>query len=96
LGVLAQDLKDYDEARKSLREGLALYRELGDQENIGNALGQLGLLAEVEGHYDEAERFLKQALEVFEKNKSMAVEKCKQDLKRVSKLASQVNNRVAR
>lgn len=96
LGVLAQDVKDYNEARKFLREGLALYRELGDQENIGNALGQLGLLAEVEGNYSEAERFLKQALETFEKNKSAAVEKCKQDLKRVSKLAVQESNRVAR
>ena len=44
-GGLAVTQGDYEAAKTLIEEGLALYRELGDEEGIGSALTDLGLIA---------------------------------------------------
>lgn len=62
---LAQGLLDqgqYDRAERLAREGLALAESIDDQQGIGNALNQLGVVAEARGDLTAAARFLEDGL----------------------------------
>jgi tetratricopeptide (TPR) repeat protein len=62
---LAQGLLDqgqYDRVEMLAREELALAERMGDQRGMGNALNQLGVLAEARGEFMEAARFLEEGL----------------------------------
>jgi predicted ATPase/DNA-binding XRE family transcriptional regulator len=62
---LAQGLLDqgqFDHAERLAREGLALAERIGDQRGMGNALNQLGVVAEAHGDFTDAARFLEDGL----------------------------------
>ncbi|HEY7346865.1 MAG TPA: tetratricopeptide repeat protein [Ktedonobacterales bacterium] len=63
---LAQDLLDlgqYDRVEMLAKEGLALAESIGDESGMGNALNQLGVVAETRGDLPLAARLLEQGLE---------------------------------
>lgn len=66
LGEVCTDLDEYAEADGRLREGLALYRGLGDGRGTGRCLAHLGLVAVRRGEYGEAERLCAEALALQE------------------------------
>jgi predicted ATPase/DNA-binding XRE family transcriptional regulator len=62
---LAQGLLDqgqFDQVERLAREGLALAERMGDQRGMGNALNQLGVVAEARGDFTQAVRFLEDGL----------------------------------
>jgi tetratricopeptide (TPR) repeat protein len=63
--MVAQDLREYEEARKNYQQALAIYVEFGDRYSQANTYGQLGLLAKAEDNLTEASQNLLQALAIF-------------------------------
>jgi len=63
LGELALVSKDYAAARSSLRESVALYREIGQREKLSRAYADLGRAALGLGDTHQAQRHLRQALQ---------------------------------
>jgi predicted ATPase len=61
-GVLARDQSDYDRAVTLLEQGLALYRELEDDQAIASSLNILGLVARDRGDYSRAVTLLEEGL----------------------------------
>jgi predicted ATPase/transcriptional regulator with XRE-family HTH domain len=59
-GLRAPD--DYAQAAALYREGLAAWRALGDLDRVRWAVGQLGNLARLQGHYAEARAWLQECL----------------------------------
>ena len=66
-GDIAEQRKDLAEAERLYQEALAIYRELGNEENEAIALNNLGAVARSQGQYDRAESYYKQALAIEEK-----------------------------
>src|SRR5205823_5712010 len=61
-GMLAREQGDARSAQALLEEGLAICRELGDQQGIANSLGSLGLLARVQGDTAAARALFEECL----------------------------------
>lgn len=64
-GVLALLRCDYGHAEERLREGLALYRELGDRAGEAAALQMLGSVARERGQYVRAEAYHEESLALW-------------------------------
>jgi predicted ATPase/DNA-binding SARP family transcriptional activator len=61
-GMLAMFLNEFEAATHRLRESLALYEHLEDQQNIAWVLNNLGNVALQQGIYPEAERYYRESL----------------------------------
>jgi predicted ATPase/DNA-binding NarL/FixJ family response regulator len=64
-GRIATFQDDFAPAEAWCREGLELYRELGDQQGMANALSYLGYAAMMMSKYAEARSLLEEALALF-------------------------------
>jgi ATP/maltotriose-dependent transcriptional regulator MalT len=64
-GRIASFQDDFDQAEAWCREGLALYRELGDRQGSATALSSLGYAALMRSTYSEAHALLEEALAFF-------------------------------
>jgi tetratricopeptide (TPR) repeat protein len=62
LAQMLIDLGQYDHVEQLARESLALAERIGDQSGMGNALNQLGIVAEARGDLAAAARFLEDGL----------------------------------
>ncbi|MBD2210729.1 tetratricopeptide repeat protein [Nostoc linckia FACHB-104] len=66
-GLITAQHQNWAEAERLYKEALAIYRELGEEENEAIALNDLGGVARSQGQYDRAESYYKQALAIDEK-----------------------------
>ncbi|MEO0967405.1 MAG: tetratricopeptide repeat protein, partial [Cyanobacteria bacterium J06639_18] len=65
LGYLAQDLREYEQARDYYQNALEIKIEYGDKYFQASTLHCLGTLAQAEENYSEARNYLQQALEIY-------------------------------
>jgi predicted ATPase/Tfp pilus assembly protein PilF/transcriptional regulator with XRE-family HTH domain len=63
-GHTAWRLADYDSAERRYREGLALFREIGDESGQARVLDALGIVAANWGRYEEGIAFLQESLAI--------------------------------
>jgi predicted ATPase/serine/threonine protein kinase len=68
-GSLARSQADYHRAKTLLREGLALYQQLKNDQGIASSLNRLGILAFDQSHYGEAKRLIEEGLHLYRKLK---------------------------
>ncbi len=61
-GAMAGWLSDFPEAVRYHKQSLAIYRELGDEANVGLSLSYLGVPAGAQGDYREATRLFEESL----------------------------------
>ncbi len=66
LGILAQKMGNYPEARKLYQQSLKIFQELGDKSGVSSSLHNLGALAQATGEYDEARKLYQQSLKIFQ------------------------------
>jgi predicted ATPase/DNA-binding SARP family transcriptional activator len=66
-GAFVYRLGSYQKARQLLRESLALFRELDDQQELTFCLNYLGDLARLMGDYQEAKRLLQESRAICER-----------------------------
>ncbi|AFY35331.1 tetratricopeptide repeat protein [Calothrix sp. PCC 7507] len=66
-GQIAEQRQDWAEAERLYQEALAIYRELGEEQNEAIALNSLGSVAYKQKNYDHSESYYKQALAIAEK-----------------------------
>ncbi len=64
-GWFAHQQKDFDHAETLLKEGLGVYRLLGDTQNIATCLYRLGLVAWARGNYSLAQSLTEDALSLY-------------------------------
>jgi tetratricopeptide (TPR) repeat protein len=64
LGILAQKMGNYPEARKLYQQSLKIDQELGDKSGVSKSLHELGRLAQATGEYDEARKLYQQSLKI--------------------------------
>jgi predicted ATPase len=64
LGTVAVDQSDFEQAKASCEEALALYRELEDIEGVADSLGMLGWVEMFQGNNDGATALLEEGLAV--------------------------------
>src|SRR5207237_364167 len=64
LGIIAVDREDYPRAREQLEQSVRLYRELGNEQGIGTALGNLGITLQPLGEWTQSEQLLQEALAI--------------------------------
>ena len=65
MGIVAQDLREWQEARGHYQQALAIFIEYGDRHSQAKTYLALGALAVQEENYLEAKDLLNQALEIF-------------------------------
>ena len=65
MGIVAQELREYEQARKDYQQALEIKIEYNDRYSQASTYGQLGLLAEAEEKPEEAVQQLLKALEIF-------------------------------
>ena len=65
MGIVAQYLREFTEARRYYKLALEIKLEFGDRYKCASTYAKLGLLAEVEEDYTEARANLQKALEIF-------------------------------
>ena len=65
LGRVAQDLREYEEARRNYQLALAIFVEFGDRYRQASTYHQLGIVAEELREYEEARRNYQLALAIF-------------------------------
>jgi tetratricopeptide (TPR) repeat protein len=63
--MVAQELREYGEARQNYQQARAIFIEFGDRYSQASTYNQLGLLAKAENNFTEAGQNLLQALEIF-------------------------------
>jgi tetratricopeptide (TPR) repeat protein len=63
--MVAEKLREWDDARHNYHQALAIKVEFGDRYSQAITYGQLGLLAEDEGDLDVATKNILQALQIF-------------------------------
>jgi predicted ATPase/transcriptional regulator with XRE-family HTH domain len=66
-GYLAWDHNDLSEANLLLRESVALYRALGDDQGLARSLGTLGVLIQQRGHLDEGRTLVEESIALHHK-----------------------------
>ena len=64
-GLLALRKGDYATARSLYQESLSVYRELGDQRGLADAIHSLGFLASHEGDFPSARSFFTECLSIY-------------------------------
>lgn len=64
-GLLTAFQDDFGQAEALCREGVVLYRELGDRQGSATALSTLGYAALMRNHYGQARTLLEEALVLF-------------------------------
>ena len=64
LGIVAQQLREFEQAREYYQQALALFIEFSDRYSQARTYGALGVLAEVQEDYTEARTNLQKALEI--------------------------------
>lgn len=64
-GWLAYQQKDFDRAEILLSEGLDVYQQLDDKQNIATSLYRLGLVAWAKGNYSPAQALTEEALSLY-------------------------------
>ena len=67
LGSVASAVEAHTEARQRLKEAVAIYRELGQQDAVGWTLASLGIAERGLGHFPQAQQYLCQALQTAAK-----------------------------
>ena len=65
MGIVAQALREYEEARRNYQQALEIYIEFGDRYSQASTLNQLGLVAQYTENFKEALNYFLQALEIF-------------------------------
>jgi tetratricopeptide (TPR) repeat protein len=65
LGIVAQELREFEEARRNYQQALAINIEFGDRYSQAITYHALGTLAEAEENYPEARVNLQTALEIY-------------------------------
>jgi tetratricopeptide (TPR) repeat protein len=66
LGVLQQRIGQWSEAKATLAEALAIFRDLGDRAGEAQSLHQMGIVAQSRGEYDAALSYYRRSLEIAE------------------------------
>jgi len=66
-GLVASQRKDYDEAERLYQDALAVWRDVGRDEEVAIVLNSLGGLAHAHQEYDAAERYYHEALDLARK-----------------------------
>jgi predicted ATPase/class 3 adenylate cyclase/Tfp pilus assembly protein PilF len=62
LGLVAQDLREYDRAREHFQQAIAVFRELGETRRLAGALLNLGTFHYMQEDLDQAEEILTEGL----------------------------------
>lgn len=65
MGIVAQEMREYAQARDFYQQALSIKIEFGDRYSQAETYGQLGLLAEAQEDYTEARTNLQKALEIY-------------------------------
>jgi tetratricopeptide (TPR) repeat protein len=65
LGRVAQELREYDQARKDYQQALEIYIEFGDRYTQASTYHQLGIVAQELREYDQARKDYQQALQIY-------------------------------
>ena len=65
LGRVAEELREYDQARDYYQQALEINIEFGDRYSCASTYGQLGLFAQAQENYAEARANLQTALEIY-------------------------------
>jgi tetratricopeptide (TPR) repeat protein len=65
LGRVAEELREYGEARQYYQQAITIFIEFGDRYSQAGTYGQLELLAKAENNLTDAGQNLLQALEIF-------------------------------
>ncbi|MBR8836798.1 MAG: tetratricopeptide repeat protein [Stigonema ocellatum SAG 48.90 = DSM 106950] len=65
LGMVAQEMREFSEARRNYQLALEIYIEFGDRYWSAKTYHALGLLAEAQENYAEARANLHKALEIY-------------------------------
>ncbi|MEM7773445.1 MAG: tetratricopeptide repeat protein, partial [Cyanobacteria bacterium P01_A01_bin.37] len=65
LGIVAQELREYEQARSHYQQALDIKIEFNDRYSQARTYGQLGLLAKAQEDYPQAQQHLQRALEIF-------------------------------
>jgi tetratricopeptide (TPR) repeat protein len=66
MGMLQQDLGEYEPAQRTYQEALEIKRELKEERGIAGLLHQLGMLTQVQGDYPNARGLYRKAAAMFE------------------------------
>ena len=64
MGRVAQELREYEEARNNCQQALAIYVEFDDRYSQANTYHQLGIVAQQLREYEEARKNYQQALAI--------------------------------
>ena len=67
IGLVYQDLGDYDKSLGYQKRALVIREEFGDNSRIGLSLNNIGILYKDKGHYDKALNYLERSLVINEK-----------------------------
>ena len=65
LGTVAQELREWDEARNYYQQALSIYIEYGARFSQAKIYHNLGILAEATENRDDAKNYYLQALQIF-------------------------------
>ncbi|TAF52208.1 MAG: CHAT domain-containing protein, partial [Oscillatoriales cyanobacterium] len=65
LGIVAQELREYEEARRNYQQALQIKIEFNDRYSQASTYHQLGIVAQKLRDYEEARRNYQQALQIF-------------------------------
>ncbi|MGK7875304.1 MAG: tetratricopeptide repeat protein, partial [Xenococcaceae cyanobacterium] len=65
LGRVAQELREFEQARRHYQQALSIYIEYGDRYSQAGTYHQLGMVAEELGEYEEAKTNYLQALQIY-------------------------------
>jgi len=65
IGLVAQELKELKQARKSYKRALDIFSNFDDRQSKASTYYQLGVVAQEAGNFDEARRIYLHALEIF-------------------------------
>ena len=65
MGYVAEEMREYDQARDFYQKALAIYIEFGDRYSQAKTYHCLGTLAEAQEDYTEARVNLQTALEIY-------------------------------
>uniref|UniRef100_UPI0039C75240 tetratricopeptide repeat protein n=1 Tax=Scytonema sp. PCC 10023 TaxID=1680591 RepID=UPI0039C75240 len=65
LGMVAQDLREFEEARRNYQQALQIDIKFGDRYSSANTYHELGRLAQALREFEEARRNYQQALQIY-------------------------------
>ncbi|WP_245894880.1 tetratricopeptide repeat protein, partial [Nostoc cycadae] len=56
LGIVAQELREFEQARRNYQQALDIKIEYGDRYSCASTYGQMGIVAQELGEFEEARR----------------------------------------